>query len=184
MSADLDTDTKLKIYLLVLNRYKDIINEKEDLTISEIRQRVSPYNDTIKKIRATLTKDMIPYSPKLSFFAAAQRAISYVRKIHTCEFAFNFWVNFEEMEKIQVGTSIDKAILLAALLRSLDSEDASVVVTKKGKSYVRFSWEDSQYIFVPETGSLLAGSDLDKNFEDDPPAYAFNDLLYEDYEEH
>jgi len=183
MADDLDAETKLNIYRVVINRYKDTINDKESLTISEIRQRVSPYNDIIRGIKDEITKDMIPYYYKRQFFDAAQRAISYIRSLKTCEFAFAFWMDFDDMDKLKLGTPMDKAIMLAAILRSLESEDVLVMVTKKGKPYVKFLWEDKQYLFVPDSGSLLVGEDSMKIFSDDSVSYSFNDLVYENFEE-
>jgi hypothetical protein len=105
-----------------------------------------------------------------------------VRKIRTCEFAFTFYVDPEEMEKLKIGTSMDKAMLFAAILRSLGSENVRVLVTKKDKSYVKFTY-NKEYIFVPETGSLLLGEDAMKMFSDDPVSYSFSDLVYENLEE-
>ena len=181
--ADLDSQAKLEIYKLVLSRYKDLISEKESRSISEIRQRVSPYNDFIRKMRDSMVTDMAPYVFKAQFFVAAQRAMAYVRSIRTCEFAFTFWMDFAEMDALKFGTSMDKAILLAALLRSLECEDARVLVTKKRSAFVRFSWNGAPYLFAAESGSLLAGDDAMKVFADDPVAYSFNDLAYESYEE-
>jgi hypothetical protein len=183
MSDELDSATKLELYKLVLARYKDLINEKESRSISEIRQRVSPYNDFVRKLRDPMLADTVPYVPKTHFFAVAQRAMAYVRSIRTCEFSFAFWMDFREMDSLKIGTAMDKAILLAALLRALESEDAKVLVSGKGKTFVRFSWAGSQYVFVTESGSLLAGEDAMKMSPDDPVVYAFNDLVYENYEE-
>ncbi|MFH1520475.1 MAG: hypothetical protein ABID61_02410 [Candidatus Micrarchaeota archaeon] len=183
MSDELDTTTKLEIYKLVINKYKDLISEKESCSISETRQRVSPYNEFIKKVRDQFLSDMLPYIKQKHFLLAAQRAMDYVRTIKTCEFSFTFWVNFDDMDKIRIGTAMDKAILFAALLRSLESEDAKVYVTKKGKSYVKFSVDNMPYLFASESGSFLMGEDSLKIFTDDPPAYSFNDLVYENYEE-
>ncbi len=182
MGEDLDASTKLEIYRLVLKRYKDFITEKESLSISEIRQKVSPYNDFIRKINAELTKNVVSYSYKNDFIRAAQNAMDYVREIKTCEFAFTFWMDFEDMQKMKIGTVMDKAILFAALLRSLGSEDVRVLVTKTYKPYVKFSFE-KEYLFVPETGSLLLGEDSMKMFSDDPVSYSFSDLVYENNEE-
>lgn len=181
--ADLDSQAKLEIYKLVLSRYKDLISEKESRSISEIRQRVSPYDGFVKKIRDSMVTDMVPYVPRAQFFVAAQRAMDYVRGIRTCEFAFTFWMDFREMDELKFGTSMDKAILLAALLRSLESEDVRVLVTKKRSAFVKFAWNGAQYLFAAENGSLLAGDDTLKIFADDPVAYSFNDLAYENYEE-
>ncbi|MBD3210552.1 hypothetical protein GF318_04190 [Candidatus Micrarchaeota archaeon] len=183
MADALPPETKLEIYRLVLQRYKDLINEKEALTISEIRQKVSPYNDLVRKIRDEITKDMVPYNSKTQFFDAAQRAISHVREIRTCEFAFSFWMSFEEIERLKIATAMDKAILLAALLRSLESEDVRVVVTSRGRPYVRFSTEERRYLFVPESGSLLVGEDALEVFSNDNVSYSFSDLMYENHEE-
>jgi exonuclease III len=183
MSDELDVGTKLEIYKLVINRYKALISEKESHSISEIRQKVSPYTDFIRKIRDQLLSDMLPYIPQKHFQMASQRAIDYIREIKTCEFSFTFWVQFEEMEKIKIGTAMDKAILFAALLRAFESDNARVYVTKKGKSYVKYSWNSVNYVFAPETGSLLVGGDGEKIFIDDPASYSFNDLVYENYEE-
>jgi hypothetical protein len=181
--ADLDSQAKLEIYKLVLSRYKDLISEKESRSISEIRQRVSPYGDFIRKTRDSFISDMVPYTPGTQFFVAAQRAMDYVRGIRSFEFAFTFWMDFREMDELKFGTSMDKAILLAALLRSLESGDVRVVVTKRRSAFVRFSWNGAQYLFAAENGSLLAGDDAMKAFTDDPIAYSFNDLVYESYED-
>lgn len=183
MADDMDPKAKLEIYKLVLGRYKDLITEKESRSISEIRQRVSPYADFIRKVRDSFVSDMVPYVYDTQFFTAAQRAMSYVRGIRTCEFAFTFWMDFTEMDSLKFGTSMDKAILLAALLRSLESPDARVLVTKKGVPFVRFGWNGAQHFFSTDSGSLLMGADAMKLFADDPVAYAFNDLVYENYEE-
>ena len=181
--ADLDSQAKLEIYKLVLSRYKDLISEKESRSISEIRQRVSPYDDFIRKLRDSFISDMVPYIPQAQFFVAAQRAMDYVRGIRSFEFVFTFWMDFKEMDELKFGTSMDKAILLAALLRSLESEDVRVLVTKRRSAFVKFVWNGAPYLFAAENGSLLAGEDTTKIFADDPIAYSFNDLVYENYEE-
>ena len=183
MADDLDAKTKLELYRLVINRYRDVINEKESCSISEIRQKVSPYNDFIRKMRDSILSDIVPYVHKKHFFSAAQRAISYVREVRTCEFAFSFWMDFKEIDELKIATSMDKAILLAALLRSLESEDVRVLVTKKGRAYVRFSWNGTTHLFAPDSGSLLLGKDSLDIFSEDHISYSFNDLVYENYEE-
>ena len=183
MADDLDTITKLEIYKLVISRYRMMINEKESHSVSEIRQKVSPYTDFIKNLRERIINELPKYDYHSDFLTAVQKAISYVQRIHTCEFAFNFWVDFVEMDQLKIGTSMDKALLFAALLRSFESEDVRILVTKKGKVFVKFGWKTLSYFFVPESGSLLAGPDGLKIFTDDPLSYSFSDLAYENFEE-
>jgi hypothetical protein len=92
-------------------------------------------------------------------------------------------MDFAEMDELKIATPLDKAIMLAALLRSLECGDVRVLVTKKSRPYVRFFWDNKTHLFVPESGSLLLGEDSLKVFSDDPIAYSFNDMVYENYEE-
>jgi len=183
MQEDLDERTKLKLYLLIVNRYKDIISKQEERSVSEIRQRISPYSETVKKIRDRLIADIQPYESERDFLLAAQRVFAYVRELKTCKFMINFWMTFEEIEELGVAGVMDKALLITALLRSLDSKDARVLVTKSERVFVSFNWKGANHLFVPETGSLLVGDDTARQFKTDPVNYAFSDLLYESYEE-
>ncbi len=183
-SRGVDAETRFRLYLLILNRYKDLIKEKESKTISEIKEMVSPYkSEFLKSMKNKLVSDVPNYNYENNFFMAVENAIKYMKTLRTCEFTIPFWMTFEEINELKITDSANKAVLFAALLRSFGSEDVKVVVTKNRKQYVRFRWGEDRYLFVPETGSLLRNADVMRVFESDPPAYAFNDLAYENYEE-
>lgn len=182
--SGIDAETRLKIYLLILNRYKDLIAEKESKTISEIRHLVSPYNnEPLKRIKQELLSEMQDYNYEKNFFAAVEKTIEYMKKIKTCEFVIPFWMGFDEINELKITDSANKAVFFTALLRSFGSENVKVVVTKGRRQYVKFEWGGDTYLFVPESGSLLRNEDVTKITESDPPAYAFSDLSYENYEE-
>ncbi len=183
MPEELDEKTKLSIYKLVLGRYKELINEKESRSVSEIRMTVSPYTDFMRGLRERLLQDIAPYSYNHHFLLAAQKAASYVGQIKTCEFAFSFFVRFQEMDELRIGTALDKAMLFAALLRAFESEDVRVLVSRRGRAFVKYSYKDSSYLFVPESGSVMVGEDAMKVFSEDPLSYSFSDLLYENYDD-
>ncbi len=183
MTADLDNETKLKVYMLIVNRYKELISEKEERSVSETRQRVSPYNDLVKSLRDRLLSDFHPYSYERDFMQAVQRAVGHVGAMKTFRMLIPFWMTFEEMEELKIGGVMDKAILLASLLRAFDSRDARVMVTKSGRPLVGFEWKGERHIVLPESGSILNGDDAAKLVAEDPLAYAFSDLVYESYEE-
>jgi len=183
MGEELDPATLLAVYRLVLGRYKDLINDKESRSISEIRARTSPYTDFIRRVSADLMKDTVPYDYARHFPTALERSLAFLRSIRTCEFAFTFWMSFEEMERIALGTSLDKALLLCALLRSFESPDASVVVTRADQWLVRFSFDGLERIVLPATGSVLSGEDAAAHLSKDRPKYIFNDISFEDLED-
>ena len=179
----LDTETKLKIYTLIVNRYKDFVNKNEERSVSEIRQRVSPYDDYVKQFRDRLIEDLQPYNYDKHFFSAVQKILVYVRSLKTFRNAVTFWMDFKDIADVGAASIMDKAILMAALFRALDSKDVKVMVTKSGKTYVGFSWNGELYLILPDTGSMLTGSDATNGLAEDPVSYAFSDLFYESYEE-
>jgi|YelNatPaOPRAMG01_1025707.scaffolds.fasta_scaffold02694_9 hypothetical protein len=180
----IDADTRLRLYLLLLNRYREVIKEKETKSVSEIRQLVSPYNNEfLQELKKKLLADMPNYSYEKNFYAAVVKAIRYMAQIRICEFTIPFWMSFAEIDELKITDARNMAIFFAALLRSFGSENVKVVITKSGKSYARFEWGGDNYLFVPSTGSLLKNEDISKLFETDPPLYLFSDLSYESYEE-
>jgi hypothetical protein len=183
MADEMDNDTKLKIYLLIISRYRKLISENESRSVSEIRQRVSPYSDEIRKIsNKILLNGLQPYSYDKDFISAAEQAMDFVRKIKTCRFMITFWMEFDEMLEVGAAGAMDKAILLTALLRSFGSENASVTVTKSSTPYVGFTWKDEKFLFSPESGSIFKAQDIRRVFEEDPPDYSFNDLRLEHHD--
>ncbi len=179
----IDTETKLKLYMLIVNRYKETISKSEEKSISEIRQRCSPYNDFVRKLRDQLIVDIHPYEYEKHFFQALQRVINYTKNIKNFEFLLTFWMSFEEINELKAAPLMDKSLLITALLRSLDSPDAKVYVTKSKKIYVGFRWNGSSYLIDSATCSIISGDFAEKTFISDPLAYVFNDLSYESFEE-
>ncbi len=179
----IDNETKLKIYMLIVSRYKQSISEKEQKSITEIRQQCSPYNDFTKKLKERLVGEIVNYSYEQDFLHAVERILEFSRSIKNFELLIPFWMTFEEIDEIKAASPMDKAIMVTAMLRVFGSENARVLVTKSKHNYVSFEYKEKKYIITPETGSLLVGEDVDKIIQNDPLAYSFSDLLFESYEE-
>ncbi|MFH1221950.1 MAG: hypothetical protein V1492_02595 [Candidatus Micrarchaeota archaeon] len=176
----MDDRKRAAIYLLMLGRYKDLINEKETKTITEIRSLINPRHPFIEQLR----KKMIPedYSYEKNFSTALSKAVEYMRAIETCEFAVSFWMTFEEMDKLEAADTPNKSLLFASLLRSFGAESTRVLVTKSGAYYVTFLYDGRNYLFSPKNNSLLAGDDVSKLLAEDSPRHSFNDVVYENFE--
>ncbi|MGV8176849.1 MAG: hypothetical protein ACP5NX_03550 [Candidatus Bilamarchaeaceae archaeon] len=167
----------------IVSRYGQLISGKEERSVSEIRQRVTPYTDFIKALRDGLIRDILPYDHAKHFGQALPKVLDYIRSLETVRLPLVFWLSFEEMDSLKAGTPMDKALLMAALLRSLESPNARVVVTKSQKAYVAFENGEEKNVVNPETCSILSGDDALKVFQDDPMAYVFNDLMYESFDD-
>jgi len=180
---DLAPETKVKIYHLILSRYKEHIEKHERSSLSELRQMITPYNDFIKSLRDKIIEDLQPYSYEKHFFSAVQKVTEYIRSIKNIKLDIVFWMSFEELDSLKAGPLIDQAIFLTSLLRSLGSNDTKVYISFLGKIYVGFSWNNTHYLINPESGSLLSGSDAENAFVEDHLRYVFNDLSFESLEE-
>ncbi|HLC68474.1 MAG TPA: hypothetical protein VJH24_01430 [Candidatus Bilamarchaeaceae archaeon] len=173
----------LKLYERIIQRYNRMISEKEDLSVSELRRRISPYNEFIRKLRARLIRDLQPYDYQKHFFSALQRSIAYIKEINNVELPLTFWLTFEEIDQIKAAPIMDQALLLATLLRSLEAKEVKVMVLRSRHPYVYFEWNNEKHLVNPQSGSLLRGEDVGKTLSADPVAYAFSDLFFESYEE-
>lgn len=180
---DLDSELRLKIYECILRRHQKLISEKEDISITDLRHRISPYTDFIRGLRIKLLKDLQPYEPKAHFFSALEKVLVYTRSIHPIQFSFNFWMDFGDIDSIKAAPVLDRTLLLAALIRSLEAENVKAILTRANKPYVHFEWNGERYLLDGATTSLLKGEDVQKPFANDPAAYAFSDLFFESYEE-
>lgn len=175
----MDDKKKIAIYLLMLNRYKEIINEKETKTITEIRSTVKPHQPFLEH----LIKRILPEWPALGQLDAINRIIGYFKTIEMCEFTVTFWLKPEEIDELRVADSPNKALLFVAILRNLGIENTKIYITKSGAYYAGFSLDGKNYLFLPKNNSLLENEDIAKIFAEDPPSCAFNDIIYENFEE-
>ncbi|VVB98449.1 Uncharacterised protein [uncultured archaeon] len=183
MENDADNDVKLKIYELIISRYKDKIEEGEHKSISELRERISPYNEFIKQLAERLSAELKPYEYEKHFPPALQNSIEYIKGIRNVELPVSFWIDFQTMDELKAGDVIDQALLLTSLLRAFGSPGAKMFITKSRKVYVGYEWKGEQHIINPESGSVLSGEDVQKTFAEDPIVYAFSDLYFESYGE-
>lgn len=179
---NLDSERKLKVYEMILSRYKTIINEKENRSVSEIRQLISPYDDYIKSLRDRIIEELQPYVYEKHFFSAVQKCVNYIKSIYNLRLPVVFWMTFQELDELKAGPLTDQCVLLCSLLRALGSNDAKVYFTQS-KKYVGFRINNESYLIDPESGSLFRGSDAENAFKEDKLKYAFSDLYFESFEE-
>lgn len=183
MENSLNHETKLKIYELILMRYKEKIEENEHKSISELREHISPHNEFVKQLNERLSLELKPYEYEKHFPIVLQNCVEYIKGIKNIELPVSFWIDFKTMDELKVGDLIDQALLLTSLLRSFGSPTAKIFITKSRKVYVGYEWKEEQYLINSESGSVLSGEDVQKTFIDDKIIYALSDIYFETYEE-
>ncbi|MFA5050123.1 MAG: hypothetical protein WC501_03890 [Candidatus Micrarchaeia archaeon] len=178
----LDTERKVKIYELILSRYRELIKEKEERSISEIRQMINPYDDFVKSLRDDIIRDIQPYLQEKHFFSAVQKCTDYIKSIYNLKLPVIFYLTFKEIDELKVAPILDQSVLLCSLIRSLGSENAKVHIMNSNKIYVGFDFEFERYLIDPESGTLFRGGDVEAIFKSDKPSYSFSDLHFESFE--
>jgi len=180
-----DEEMKVRLYKLIIDRYRDKIEEYETKSVSDLKGLVQPKNATIAEIRDSVAEGFHPYVYLDNFLEAAKMAFQQVSSFKTIPAPVSFWLTFSEVEDLMAGDEIDKSIFLCSLLRSLGSENAKVFVTDTRNSYVLFQFSGKSFVADHSQESLLEHASGQSALDSlkGKILYAFNDLEYEDFQE-
>ncbi len=180
-----DDELRLSLYKLIIDRYRDKIEEYETRTVVDLKGMIQPHNEKIKEILDSIKEDFHPYVYDEHFLQASKTCYSYVSSFKTLSMPVSFWLDFSDMQKLRAGDEIDKSIMLCSLLRSLGSENAKVFVTDTKKSYVLFQFAGKSYVAGHSQKELSEKETGEAALEalNGKILYSFNDKEYEDFQE-
>jgi hypothetical protein len=153
-SADTAEKARLKLYKTLLEKYADIINEKEKRTVGEIKSFISKDNLTIQSILGELIPEN--YSFPENYLQTAQTVFAFVKKEIVYvepDTTVNFWLTPQEIFSGRVADDEDLSVFLCSLLYGLGDDEASVVIaeldTLTTHAFVLTEFEGTQYILDP-----------------------------------
>lgn len=180
-----DIKIKVELYRLILSRYEKYIEEAESKSISDLKAMIKPHDRSATEVKISILDSFHPYDPKAHFIAAADSAIAHVAKIRSIELPLNFWLEFDQMESVGAADEMDKAIYLCSILRSLDCQDARVLITASKKPYVLFEFNSQHHLVNTTSATRIYGTkeQVLATLGTDKPQYSFSDTLYEEYGE-
>jgi hypothetical protein len=177
---------QLGVYRLILMRYRDMIEEKEAKSITEMKGLVKPFDKIVLDERDRITDQFHPYMYEEKFSEAADMALSRVAEIDTIKLPLVFWFSFDEMVHLGAADEMGKALFLCSLIRALENDDARVLVTGSRKPFVLFSFKGEHFLVDISSGEKSASRGREealKKLGTDKVLYSFNDREYEDYVE-
>ncbi len=183
--AQPDDEARLRLYSLIIERYRDKIEEGEQKTVSDLKGMVQPHDPKVAKIRDSITEQFHPYVYEENFLSAAKMAFEFVCSFRTMSAPLPFWLGFADMEELMAGDEMDKSLLLCSLLRSLGSENSKVFVTDSRNSYVLFQFSGKSFVADHSQKGLLekeSGAEALSCLKG-KIMYSFNDKEYEDFQE-
>lgn len=120
-----------KLYKLLLEKYAELINERERRTIGEIKALVNAEDLTVQSILADFKKP--DYSFPKDYLAAAGKVLQFVQKeinFVEPEINLNYWLSAKEIFSSKVGDDEDLAVFLCSLLFALGDEKAAVIIAE------------------------------------------------------
>lgn len=178
---------KIAVYRRIIERYREMIEKSETKTLTELRSLVKPKDAAVLKIRDEITDEFRPYFYDRHFGKAAEKAYHYVReKIASEELPVDFWLTTEDMLELKVADEMDKGVLLCSLLRSMECEDAKVVVSSDGERHVFVGHSfGGRYVLVDPTHGVVATGEREEVLRSrfsgrGATVYEFNDKEYDE----
>jgi hypothetical protein len=195
--ADKDTDfereAKLnEVYLDIILRYKELIEEKEHLSVSELPTLVTPKSNLVAKEIERIKSSFGIYNYNSDFFEASVQCFSFVKnEIGDLTLPIQFWLTPDDTIRFRLGDLLDRNILLCSMLLALGNPSSKVFVAIKGSIRVIFTYyefEDHTYVLdilkdeiklVTKVRDFIHGIGLDEK-DGDTTVYEFNDKVYLD----
>ena len=177
-----------EVYLAIISRYKDYIEEKESISVAELPTLVTPNDEAVARKANDIKAEFQDYFFDKDFYDAGMKAFGFVRdKVATVVLPVQFWLTPAETLGFMVGDLMDKNVLLCSLLIKLGNPSARVFVKSKGgdkRTFVYFEFNKKIYVIDMDDGVReYASRDAmiaSQNIDDDTTAYEFNDKLYVD----
>ncbi|HUC38620.1 MAG TPA: hypothetical protein VL944_00635 [Candidatus Acidoferrum sp.] len=184
-----DTAERLsRIYLAIISRYKDYIEEKENISVAELPTLITPKNGAVAVRADQLKSSFGAYDYSKNFEEASKKAFSFVKdEVEEALLPLQFWLVPEETLAFMMGDTFDRNILLCSMLINLGNPSAKVLVVVDGeirRLSVYYEFNNSVVMFHLDDG-IKKFESKEKMIEslgtgDEVTAYEFNDKTYRD----
>lgn len=155
-SGNIKVDTcdksKEKYISLIISRYKDIINEKERKTISEMKKNIDPNDLSIKSIINKYSP--IGYNFEKDYLKTLKKIYNYIKseiEIIENEYEILFWMDFTKIFSEKVCDQQNASVLFCSIMEGLEDENATIEVVlldnEKIHTFVKTKYKNTHYIF-------------------------------------
>lgn len=177
------------IYLEIIMRYRDYIEEKEGLYVAELPKLITPENDSVALVAKGIKERFAVYNYSDNFVEAATHAYEYVNGIDHISLPIQFWLKPAETIKYGAGDVFDRAALLCSLLIALGEQSAKVVISvgESDRAFGVYFERNGRYTLMElgkETRHFQSIDEMVKALgvgkSDEITAYEFNDKMYRD----
>jgi hypothetical protein len=191
MGAEKDEDKAGRlsnIYLAVISRYKDYIEEKEGLSVAELPTLVTPNSEKVAEKANWIKSKFLNYTYDKDFHDSSITAFNFVNdEVEDVTLPLQFWITPDEVIAFMMGDLMDKSILLCSILIKLGNPSARVFVkiddgTRRVFVYYEFRSKFHTLECGKESREFESRDDILKSmqFNEETVAYEFNNQMYAD----
>lgn len=174
-----------RVYLAILSRYKDYIEEKESLSVAELPTLVRPDSERVLERAEEIKKNFGMYSYEKDFYSAGKAAFDFTKKIEDIALQIQFWLTPDDTIALMMGDLLDRNIVLCSLLVALGNPSSKVFVKVKDslrEIFVYCEFTDRLLVFDLNNGvkefysreAMLDSFDI----KNEVTAYEFNNSTY------
>ncbi len=175
-----------ELYLAIISKYKDVIEEGENLTMPQLPLLVTPKNELVVKKAEEIKRGFGVYNYMLNFYEASIKAFYFVRDgIKEIILPIRFWVKPEDAIRLGLGDTMDRNILLCSILIALGNPSAKVLVRmSNGERKVLTYYEYEDKVYMLDLKADIRHFDSKEQLlrslllNNESGAYEFNDTLY------
>lgn len=178
------------IYLEIIMRYKEHIEEKESLYVAELPKLITPNEDGVVNVAKGITGRFSLYRYGENFPEAAAKAYDYIKdRITPIALPIQFWQKPTDTLKHEAGDVFDRAVLLCSLLIALGAASSKVIIRIRDndRSFVVYTEYNGRIIAVDMENGIKEHGSKDALLESlgivkgaEVTAYEFNDKMYSD----
>jgi len=193
-----DDVTKAKYYSIIINKYKNIINDNERKTISEMKDSVKSSDLTIKNIASKFTP--IGYDFDKDYIPTLRKIYNYLKSeidVVTSDLKITYTLSFSKIITEKIADQHSMAILFCSIMHNLEDKNAKIEMVmlenENIHALVSTKYKNTNYIFdlIQKTPfDMFKNQDEKKVYEEytfnnnkiSQRIYAYNQYNYIDFD--
>jgi hypothetical protein len=126
-----DLEKQVKLYKFILQKYADIINEREQRTIGEIKSLVNGTDLSINTILENFKES--EYSFEKNYLNTLKKSYDFIIKeieYLDINFGINYWLSSREVLEIKICDDEDLAVFTCSFMKALGDNKAEVIIAE------------------------------------------------------
>ena len=189
LQKNLLEQTKInQIYISIILRYKEYIEEKEHISVAELPRFVTPKNTKIQEKVTNFKSTFGTYIYERDFYYASLLGYDFIKKeIDDINLPLEFWFYPNEILEFKIGDIMDKNILLCSLFIGLGNPSTKVfaiINNNKQDIFTYYEFNEKIYKFdIKNDISVFESKEKmisDLLINENTIAYEFNNQIYND----